>query len=104
MKLTIAAALIAITATTAQAEQLSAMDICTAWGKTAELVMNSRQIGVPLSTTLTAWDNINQTQYQMVIDAYSTPRYRTPSIVADVIEDFRNIEELKCFDAYGEAA
>ena len=104
MKLFTTAALIVTLATAAQAEQSSAMETCTAWGYTASLVMKSRQIGVPLSTTLTAWDDISPTQYQMVMDAYSTPRYRTPRIVADVIEDFRNDEELKCFSVFGEEA
>ena len=102
MKL-ITAALLATMATAAQAER-TAMDICTAWGYTASLVMKSRQIGVPLSTTLTAWDDISPLQYQLVMDAYDTPRYRTPSIVAEVIEDFRIDQEYKCFDAFSEGA
>ena len=105
MKLFTTAALIVTLATTAQAEQPSAMETCTGWGDPAERVMELRQGGVALSGVIEAMgEHMNSTQRAMIMDAYDTPRFRTPRIVSEVVQDFRNEAEHNCFSAFGEAA
>ena len=105
MKLFTTAALIVTLATASQAEQPSAMETCTTWGEFAELVMEFRQGGVALSSVIEAMgDDMNSTQRDLIMYAYDTPRFRTPRIVAEVVEDFRNEAEYICFSVFGEEA
>ena len=103
MKTTIIAAILAVATTAAQAQQTT-NEICTGWGELAATVMEVRQSGVPLSSVLAVFPEIVPVRRAMIMDAYDTPRYRTPRIVAEVIEDFRNDQEYKCFDAFSEGA
>ena len=103
MKTTIIAAILAVATTAAQAQQTT-NEICTGWGELAATVMEVRQSGAPLSSVLAVFPDVKPIQYAMIMDAYDTPRYRTPRIVAEVIEDFRNDQEYQCFDVFSEGA
>lgn len=103
MKRTTLAAIIAAFATTAQAQQ-TPMEICTSWGNSSEAMMNHRQAGIDIVIALMGWDVINTTVLQMIVDAYSVPIYADPTIVAEVVQDFRDVEESKCFDVFSEGA
>lgn len=66
--------------------------------------MNHRQAGIDIVIALMGWDVINTTVLQMIVDAYSVPIYADPTIVAEVVQDFRDVEESKCFDVFSEGA
>lgn len=94
IKTTIAAALFAIGATAAQAEEI--IDGCAVVGDTAQAIMDARQSGVPMSQMMKI-AGTNEAARFMVTEAYGTPRFSTDSIVAEVIQDFRNDMEAICY-------
>lgn len=78
-------------------------DACAELGDRAELVMGSRQVGLPLSQMMesaSAYEEPErQTMERMLLEAYDEPQYRTPSNQKDSIARFRNKIELACYKA-----
>ena len=100
MKQIIAATVLAVASFTAQA-QLT-YEACKSLGDTARAVMQSRQVGVPLSTTLgnipaDAPPTVRQLLQTIVMQAYEEPRYQSAEMQVRATQDFRNRLEGTCF-------
>mgnify|MGYP000738608175 CR=1 FL=1 len=96
IKTTIAAAIIAIMPMAAQAQ--SPGTTCEEIQSLAALLMDIRQGGAPIATTM---EGAGDDPYlrAMVIAAYEQPRFRTEASKQRAIEDFSNEVALKCYAA-----
>lgn len=92
----IASAVIALTATTAQAQDID----CAKIGDIASIIMENRQIGVSMSEQMSAIDGVSLLE-GMVIDAYRAPRMSMPENRMKMVEDFRAEFELMCYESTG---
>lgn len=86
-------------ATFAQPAEVRSM--CVAKSGAAEMIMQARQSGVSLTRMLEVLDTSDETPagavtHQMVLEAYSHPRYQTPGVIRDVSNDFRDKVHLEC--------
>ena len=71
-------------------------DPCMVLGELAEQIMTARQNGAPLSDLMViAGDDDLVTV--LVLEAYSSQRYFSDRVRTEVIEDFRNVVELVCY-------
>ena len=66
--------------------------------------MNYRQSGGDIYGALQGWTTMNTVVLQMIVDAYNLPLYTDPSIIAEVVQDFRAWQESKCFDVFSDPA
>ena len=97
----VAAAVISLAATTAKPPENSGADICTALGVLAQQAMLARQAGVPMSTLLgmvrSEPAGFAEVARSIVIAAYETPRFSTPTVQRRAAEDHRDWAERECF-------
>jgi hypothetical protein len=92
MKTIFLAAALLFTAT-AQAE-----DICAIVGKFAETTMQGRQTGVPMSHMMNyAETTKNELLKNLVIAAFSKPRFSSSEYQRAAVIDFRANAELNCY-------
>ena len=81
-------------------------ETCKLLGQTAKMIMELRQLNVPMSDTLAALSNIPETEEfnvqealrSLTVDAYSSPRFSTEEMQLGAVGDFQNTVELKCFE------
>ena len=78
-------------------------ETCTLLGKLAGQVMANRQAGIPLSSALAIAPDDGSTFAVMfrgiIMSAYDTPRWHTPSMQRRAAEDHRDMAEQACFRA-----
>lgn len=65
----------------------------------SEKIMKARQEGVPLTDMMEVADD-NQELRHIMMEAYDYPRITTPSLLRQVIQDFKNDQALKCYKAF----
>lgn len=79
--------------------------LCSTLGKTAELILDLRESGMPLSRVLelttTSEPEMAKVAREMVLAAYDLPRFSTPAMKERQSQDFRNQVELMCFRSQG---
>jgi len=83
------------TAESAQRDQT----LCTTLGEFAGSIMESRQVGIPLSKMLEAVaeggkDTLSRS---LILAAYDTPRYNGATYRQRAIDEFRNDIEIRCY-------
>ena len=83
------------TAESAQRDQA----LCTTLGEFAGSIMESRQVGIPLSKMLEAVaeggkDTLSRS---LILAAYDTPRYNGATYRQRAIDEFRNDIEIRCY-------
>jgi hypothetical protein len=77
---------------------------CEAMAQIATKVMTAHQERVPLSETLHAYDHIESPDFKailkrIILDAYSGPRFATPKIQKDAVQDFSDRTLVSCLKA-----
>lgn len=79
---------------------VSRAEICESYARYAELVMELRQIGAPLSNILAPLGSDSSTEKEVmreiVLLAYEEPRYTTEAVQKREIQDFRNRIHVNC--------
>jgi hypothetical protein len=68
--------------------------VCALTGQLAELTMEARQTGVPLSTTLTA--TTSELGRELALGAYNTPAFYSAAGQRRAVQNFRNDAESAC--------
>jgi len=71
---------------------------CASFGDLAVTIMTGRQNGVALSTMMEIAAG-NDIVRSIILSAYDKPRYSTPSVQNETIQDFRNDVELACYNS-----
>lgn len=77
-------------------------EICANVATYAETLMDARHKGVPMQKLIEiAAENVAGAKISrtMIIDAYESPRFTTPEIVRQSVEDFRDRWYLRCIKA-----
>ena len=74
-------------------------EACTTLGEFAGSIMESRQVGIPLSKMLEAVaeggkDTLSRS---LILAAYDTPRYNGATYRQRAIDEFRNDIEIRCY-------
>jgi hypothetical protein len=75
-------------------------DDCPFVGYTAATIMEARQVGVPLQTSMLIVGNSSFWRW-VVLQAYAEPRHTDPTIQDEIILDFATHYELACYAALG---
>lgn len=73
------------------------VDRCKLIGGIAAQIMESRQLGIPLSDTMNIVNDIDILK-TMTITAYQSPRFSSDSYRQEAIKDFRNEVEVMCYN------
>lgn len=86
---------------TSPAPSDAAMTLCATESEAARRVMQLRQRGAPLSrlmetTNGTSGTEVQRRQRDMILEAYSQPRFHTDEAIERAITDFENDEYLRC--------
>ena len=90
---------IIITAATATASLAQdAQDPCQSAGDLAQVIMERRQDGTPMSTLMNLIQG-NEIARLMIVEAYKVPRMAMPANQRREVEDFRNMMEMVCYNA-----
>lgn len=73
-------------------------DTCRDLGGLAEVIMDSRQMGVPMARLMAVISDEGGSQLteSLIIDAYSVPRFRTEKMQKQAVADFREKVYLEC--------
>lgn len=74
-------------------------DPCVAQASLAAQIMEAHQVGVPLTQLMEVLAE-NELGRVMARAAYSSPRYSTPSVRQQSIDDFRDRMALLCYEAH----
>jgi hypothetical protein len=97
---TIAATLMLATPAVAD-KPVTAYEYCGMMSQLAEVIMEARQAGLPMRTTLEIIANTPSFPTEaMTIMAYQQPRWNSDSIKAEVIVDFGTEIYLLCLDGW----
>jgi hypothetical protein len=91
MKRLLIAATTALMMTTAHADE-----VCANLGEYARTVMESRQLGVPLSKVMAVVKDADIPK-KIALDAYEQPRFQSEEFRQTAIEDFGNKWETLCY-------
>ena len=70
-------------------------EMCKKFGDLAEIIMNARQIEVPISELLEI-SKRDADAVEAVLEAYKRPAYSTPEMRKQAARRFRNDMETKC--------
>lgn len=76
-------------------------DPCVAQSSLAAQIMEAHQVGVPLTQLMEVLAE-NELGRIMARAAYSSPRYSSPSVRQQAIDDFRDRMALLCYEAYAD--
>lgn len=83
------------------AQSAESLVICSASGNVAQVVMENRQNGIPMSVQvekiLPPTEPARSLVMAIIVAAYDVSRYSSPDNVRRAVEDFRNDTEAKCF-------
>lgn len=76
--------------------------VCPQIGQLAKVIMESRQIGVPMSEMMTTMiesgeKRVDELMEQMIKEAYRRPRYHSEVNQQRAAEDFQNELESMCY-------
>lgn len=71
---------------------------CEQMGVIAAKIMESRQVGVPMSNMMKIVSD-NDLLKTLTITAYQSPRFRTDAYRQKAITDFRNEVEVLCYNS-----
>jgi len=75
------------------------VDPCVAQSNLAGIIMEAHQASVPLTQIMEVLAE-NEVGQLMARDAYNRPRFSTPGVQRQAVEDFRDRMALLCYEAH----
>jgi hypothetical protein len=78
-------------------------EVCESLRKVAEQIMKNRQIGVPINEMIEVADNnhpkVKEILKALIIDAYGSPKFNTPKVINEAVNEFGNKVYVDCVKA-----
>ena len=96
---------LAVFGTPSLGQEITVDTLCASFGDVAEVVMQARQMEIPLSEILANIEeggDPNGLIRKVILDAYAKPAYSIPENQQEAAAQFRNHWELQCFTIYAD--